>query len=133
MLSYLVIGANDVALSARFYAAILVPLGYEQIEEGIYASFALKDAEDKENGPGTIWIEPPFDGKPATAGNGMMPAFRTGTRAEVRAFHAAAIAQGGTDEGRPGLRPQYGETFYAAYVRDPVGNKLSAFCTVDGD
>jgi hypothetical protein len=133
MLSYLVIGANDVAHSAQFYAAILLPLGYEQIEEGTYAAFALKDAADKENGPGTIWIEPPFDGRPATSGNGMMPAFRTGTRAEVRAFHAAAMSHGGLDEGEPGLRLQYGETFYAAYMRDPVGNKLAAFCTTDNE
>jgi serralysin len=54
MLSYLVVGANDVAHSARFYAAILLPIGYERIEEGTYAAFALKDAVDKENGPGTI-------------------------------------------------------------------------------
>lgn len=133
MLSYLVIGANDVAASARFYAAVLLPLGYEQIEEGTYAAFALKDTEDKENGPGTIWIEPPFDGKPATFGNGMMPAFRTRTRAAVRAAHAAAMAEGGTDEGLPGLRPHYGETFYAAYMRDPIGNKLAVFCTAEGE
>jgi catechol 2,3-dioxygenase-like lactoylglutathione lyase family enzyme len=131
MLSYLVIGANDVAQSARFYAAILLPIGYQQIEQGTYAAFALKDAEDKENGPGTIWIEPPFDGRPATFGNGMMPAFRTKSRAEVRALHAAAMAHGGTDEGGPGLRPHYGPSFYAAYMRDPVGNKLAAFCTAD--
>lgn len=133
MLSYLVIGANDVSLSARFYAAVLLPIGYEQIEEGKYAAFALKNAEDKENGPGTIWIEPPFDGKPATFSNGMMPAFRTRTRAEVRAFHAAAMASGGSDEGAPGLRPHYGAHFYAAYMRDPVGNKLAAFCTAIGE
>ncbi len=133
MLSYLVIGANDVTLSARFYASVLLPLGYEQIEEGTSAAFALEDAEDKENGPGTIWIEPPFDGRPATSGNGMMPAFRTRTRAEVRAAYAAAMAHGGADEGQPGLRPQYGENFYAAYMRDPVGNKLSVFCTVEGE
>lgn len=131
MLSYLVIGANDVAQSARFYAAILLPIGYQQIEQGTYAAFALKDAEDKENGPGTIWIEPPFDGRPATFGNGVMPAFRTKSRAEVRALHAAAMAHGGTDEGGPGLRPHYGPSFYAAYMRDPVGDKLAAFCTAD--
>lgn len=133
MLSYLVIGANDVALSVRFYAATLLPLGYEQTAWDSGASFSLKDTEDKENGPGTIWVEAPFDGQPATFGNGMMLAFRTKTRAEVRAFYASAMAEGGTDEGQPGPRPRYGETFYGAYVRDPVGNKLSAFCTVEGE
>jgi hypothetical protein len=87
--------------------------------------------EDKENGPGTIRIEPPFDGKPATSGNGMMPAFRTKTRSEVRTAHAAGIANGGTDEGPPGPRPHYGEHFYAGYMRDPAGNKLAVFCMAE--
>ena len=52
----------------------------------------------------------------------------TETRAAVDAFHAAALARGGSDEGAPGLRPQYGPSFYAGYVRDPDGNKLNAVC-----
>ncbi|GLS87974.1 hypothetical protein GCM10010873_29480 [Cypionkella aquatica] len=74
-----------------------------------------------------IWINQPFDGKPATVGNGSMPAFHATTRAAVDAFHAAALASGGRDEGAPGLR--YSPNFYACYVRDPDGNKLSAVCT----
>ena len=69
---------------------------------------------------------PPFDGAPATRGNGTMLALRATTRAQVDGFHAAALAHGGTDEGGPGLR--YGPTFYSCYVRDPDGNKLSAVC-----
>jgi hypothetical protein len=67
----------------------------------------------------------PFDGKSASVGNGSMPALVAPTQQAVRDFHAAALAHGGTDEGAPGLRP-YGPAFFAAYVRDPDGNKLSA-------
>ncbi|MGB4826603.1 MAG: VOC family protein [Paracoccaceae bacterium] len=72
-----------------------------------------------------FWITRPFDGKPASVGNGSMPAFVAPDQAAVRAFHAAGLAAGGKDEGAPGLRP-YGPAFYAAYLRDPDGNKLSA-------
>lgn len=70
----------------------------------------------------------PFDGQPASVGNGTMVSFLAKSRAVVDAFHAAALAHGGTNEGLPGLRPQYGPQFYAGYVRDPDGNKLNAVC-----
>ena len=63
----------------------------------------------------------------ATIGNGSMVALDAESRADVDAFYKAALAHGGTDEGAPGLRP-FHENFYAAYVRDPDGNKLSAVC-----
>ena len=69
----------------------------------------------------------PYDGGPAGPGNGTMVALPASTRQQVRDFHAAAIAAGGTDDGAPGLRP-YHLTFYSCYVRDPDGNKLSAVC-----
>ena len=78
-----------------------------------------------------IWVTTPFDKNPATAGNGSMLAFTAESRAAVDRFHAAALANGGRDEGKPGLRP-YGENFYACYVRDPDGNKLSAVCQQTG-
>lgn len=67
----------------------------------------------------------PYDGQPATAGNGAMVAFRFDSRAEVDAFHAKALALGGADEGAPGERAP---TYYFAYVRDLDGNKLCAYC-----
>ncbi len=69
----------------------------------------------------------PFDGNAATFGNGSMTAIEAPSRAAVDAFHRAALAHGGSDEGAPGLRPFHAH-FYAAYVRDPDGNKLSAVC-----
>lgn len=123
MLLYITLGSNDLARSRRFYDATLAPLG-----------LTLLKSDDSEIGYGTpgqdqvlVWINRPFDGKPASIGNGSMPAFAAPTRAAVDAFHAAALAHGGSDEGAPGLR--YAPDFYATYVRDPDGNKLSAVCT----
>jgi predicted lactoylglutathione lyase len=60
--------------------------------------------------------------------NGSMVAFGARSWKEVDDFHAAALARGGSSEGAPGLRPQYNPGFYAAYVRDPDGNKVAAVC-----
>ena len=118
---YLTLGTNDLARAARFYDAALAPLG-----------MVRRATEDSEVGYGLpedrrtrLWITLPFDSKPATIGNGSMPALVAPSPEAVRAFHKAALDAGGTDEGAPGLRP-YGPGFFAAYVRDPDGNKLSA-------
>lgn len=124
MLLYITLGTNDLGRARRFYDATLAPLG-----------LTLLKSDDSEIGYGApdqdqvlVWINRPFDGKPASIGNGSMPAFAAKTRAAVAAFHAAALAHGGSDEGAPGLR--YAPNFYATYVRDPDGNKLSAVCTL---
>jgi len=78
-------------------------------------------------GPKTF-IGTPFDGQEARAGNGVHIAYFAADRATVDAFHAAALANGGSDEGAPGLRPHYHPNYYGAYVRDPDGNKLQAVC-----
>ena len=123
MFLYITLGTNDLARAKRFYDAVMPSLG-----------MTGRGAVDDELGYGPasetrvrFWVGLPYDGKPATIGNGSMPAFDAPTHAAVDAFHAAALAHGGSDEGAPGLRP-YGPTFYAAYVRDPDGNKLSAIC-----
>ena len=126
MFSYISLGTRDIARSIRFYDAALAPLGHWRIPgydpEGHSAAWGLYD-------PGPhLWLTEPFDGNPATVGNGTMVSFLAESRAAVDAFHAAALAHGGFDEGKPGLRPQYGPHFYAAYVRDPDGNKLNAVC-----
>ena len=126
MFSYVSLGTTDLVRAIRFYDAVLEPLGHRRIEdydtEATSAAWGLDD-------PGPhLWVTLPFDGQPARAGNGVMVSFLAPSRAAVDAFHAAALAQGGLDEGRPGLRPQYGTSFYAAYVRDPDGNKLNAVC-----
>ena len=75
-----------------------------------------------------FWIGKPFDQQPANVGNGSMVAFRARTWKEVDDFHAAALANGGESDGAPGLRLNYNPDFYAAYVRDPDGNKICALC-----
>jgi catechol 2,3-dioxygenase-like lactoylglutathione lyase family enzyme len=118
---YITLGTNDVARAARFYDAALAPLG--MIRRATYddeVGYGFKDDQRTR-----LWITRPYDGKPATVGNGSMLALAAPDHAAVDAFHTAALAAGGTDEGAPGLRP-YGPSFYAAYVRDPDGNKLSA-------
>lgn len=118
---YLTVGTNDLARAARFYDAALAPLGLvRRATEETEVGYGL--ADDRRT---RLWITLPFDGQPATTGNGSMPALVAPSQQAVRDFHSAALAQGGTDEGAPGLRP-YGPAFYAAYVRDPDGNKISA-------
>jgi catechol 2,3-dioxygenase-like lactoylglutathione lyase family enzyme len=118
---YLTLGTNDLARAARFFDAALAPLGLvrratepDEVGYGLPADRRIR-----------LWITRPFDGSPATIGNGSMPALVAPSQAAVQEFHKAALAAGGSDEGAPGLRP-YGPAFYAAYVRDPDGNKLSA-------
>lgn len=118
---YLTLGTNDLPRAARFYDAALGPLGLvRRATEETEVGYGLPS-----DGRTRLWITLPFDGQPATHGNGTMPALVAPTQEAVRAFHAAALAHGGTDDGAPGLRP-YGPAFFAAYVRDPDGNKLSA-------
>lgn len=123
MLLYFTIGSNNIARSGRFYDPVLETLGIGR--------FKTLDHEIGYGAAGEsrlrIWVATPYDKQPATIGNGSMLAFTALTRAAVDRFHAMALARGGSDEGKPGLRP-YGDNFYACYVRDPDGNKLSAVC-----
>ena len=123
MILYITLGTNDLSRATRFYDAALAPLGLQRrvtaTDEIGYA--APDDTRCR------LWITRPHDGKPATIGNGSMPALIATSRAQVDAVHAAGLSHGGTDEGAPGLRP-YGAGFYACYLRDPDGNKLSAVC-----
>jgi catechol 2,3-dioxygenase-like lactoylglutathione lyase family enzyme len=73
-----------------------------------------------------FWVGLPHDQKPATVGNGVHISFVGRTKAAVNAFHAAALAAGGKDEGAPGPRPDYGPTYYGAFCRDLDGNKIEA-------
>jgi catechol 2,3-dioxygenase-like lactoylglutathione lyase family enzyme len=127
MITYICLGTNDLARAARFYDAALGALGY--------ARCAVTDESDPEIwvgwGPSaepSFWLCKPFDEKRASPGNGSMVAFVAKSWKQIDAFHAAALAQGGVSEGAPGLRPRYHPDFYAAYVRDPDGNKIAAIC-----
>ena len=128
MLNYVTIGANDLERSDRFYTAILSPLGYERRIEPDGITYSLPDGSGGTEGAGTIYVKTPFDGRPASSGNGSMLAFRLPTQKRVRVLHAAGLMAGGTDDGAPGFRAAYSERFYVGYLRDDVGNKIALFC-----
>jgi len=132
MFTYLYLGTNDLERAIRFYDAAMGVLGHRRCVTGdpewdrISAGWGTyKNGGIEEL---ALWVGKPFNQQPATVGNGSMGACRATSWQQVDDFHAAAIANGGTSEGAPGLRPQYNPDFYAAYVRDPDGNKLAVVC-----
>ncbi len=126
MFSHIILGARDLELLGRFYDAVLAPLGLGR---------NLEENGDDGGPAGIIWTAPgqrwpqfcvqlPWNGAPATAGNGVQVSFAAASPGAVDAAWAAALANGGSDEGAPGLRPHYAPDYYGAYARDPEGNKL---------
>ena len=132
MFTYICLGTNDLERAARFYDATLSALGLARCDVGSEPGWeATVGWGTYKNGGAqelALWLNKPFDGRTAAAGNGTMVALKAQSWRQVDAFHAAALAHGGRSEGAPGLRPQYKPDFYAAYVRDPDGNKLAAVC-----
>lgn len=127
MISYVTVGADDIPRAKRFYSAFLPALGYE-LEEGLEGlSYALAERPGEPAVLPEFYVKPPFDGRPASAGNGAMIAFQARSQQEVRDLHSAALAANGRDEGQPGFRDAYGAHFYVGYLRDPQGNKVALF------
>lgn len=126
MISYVTIGANDFAAACTFYDAVLGAFGH--VRKDTFAEMGWASWAPKGGGRPLLWVAKPYDGNPASVGNGSMIGLHADTPMQVDAFHKAALENGGTSEGAPGPRPQYGEGMYIAYVRDPEGNKLSAYC-----
>ncbi len=127
ILSHITLGSNDYERSIDFYDAALAPLRFTRLPkpEGKPPVYAVEGEMPH------LYLYQPFDGKPASVGNGTHVAFHAQTRTQVDQFYEAAMANGGSDEGPPGLRDHYGPNYYAAYVRDPDGNKLQAVCYAD--
>ena len=123
MLLYTTVGTNDLPRAGRFYDAALSPLGYTRQRQAPGETGYAADGDVRCR----FWVVEPFNREPATFGNGVTIALVAPNRAAVDAFHAAALAAGGTDEGAPGLRP-FHASFYAAFVRDHDGNKIAAVC-----
>lgn len=126
MISHIFIGVNDFPAAFRFHNAVLTSLGH---------GLRFRD----ERRPWAGWQEPgqarplfligaPDDGKLARTGNGAMVALLAPTRAAVDLAHAMGLANGGSDAGPPGLRPDYHPDYYGAYLRDPEGNKIALAC-----
>lgn len=118
--THITIGTNDIDRARGFYDAALAALGIKRLGNTEQASFYGAEAPE-------LMITKPIDGKPATGGNGTTISFAAPSRAAVDAFHKAALAQGGVCAGAPGPRP-VAPTAYAAYVRDPEGNKIATYC-----
>lgn len=119
MIGYVTLGTNDIERAARFYDALLGELGASRFME--METFI---AWSTSPGAPALSVIKPFDGKPATVGNGVMVALAMDSQEKVDALHKKAMELGAQDEGAPGPR---GPGFYAGYFRDPDGNKLNAF------
>jgi catechol 2,3-dioxygenase-like lactoylglutathione lyase family enzyme len=124
--SHVTVGTSDIRKARRFFDAALKPLGLVRVETHGYALAYAPESFEGPNAP--FWVMTPINGNKASAGNGATVAFDTVSRAAVDSFHAAALAGGGKDEGAPGIRADYHESYYGAYVRDLDGNKLCAVC-----
>ena len=121
MIGYVTLGTNNKKKAEKFYDELLKEIGAKRFMET--EKFTAYSAGD--NKPG-IGITTPFDGKPATVGNGTMVALSVDSPEKVNSFYKKAMSLGAKDEGKPGPRGESG--FYAAYFRDLDGNKLNVFC-----
>jgi catechol 2,3-dioxygenase-like lactoylglutathione lyase family enzyme len=122
MFDHIAVVVSDFKRSKTFYEHALAPIGHSRVVESLVddghkqsAGFCHEDGSD-------LWIS---QGDPTGP---LHLAFRASSRAAVDAFHAAALAAGGQDNGAPGLRPQYHANYYGAYVLDPDGYNIEAVC-----
>jgi catechol 2,3-dioxygenase-like lactoylglutathione lyase family enzyme len=120
MLHHVSVGVRDVAGAAEFYDAVLSALGYKRTAQ--YLPYGIAYGE----GVSEFWIQLPHDREAPSPGNGAHVGFSARSREAVHKFHQAALDHGGTDDGAPGPRPDYGPAYYGAFVRDPFGNKMEA-------
>lgn len=122
---YITVGSNDLAKSRPYYDAVMEALGAKFAFEYEGMTFAYEFPDGF-----MVWVTKPQNGEAAAAGNGHTAGFFAPTTDMVDAAHAAALSNGGSDEGAPGPRPLYGPDFYGAYARDPDGNKMSFVTSV---
>jgi len=117
MIDHVSVAVHDLAAAMRFYETLLAAIDITKLDvRSATIGFGKKYSE--------FWINLRAEG--AKTPNGAHVCFRARTTEMVDAFHAAALAAGGTSDGAPGLRSQYGEGYYAAFIRDPDGNRIEA-------
>jgi len=121
MIDHISIGVRDVARTKRFYDAALKPLGYKCLSEGAGSLGYGGDAV-------VLWISSTEHPVSADMKSGLHFCFTAPTDRSVDAFHSAALNNGGRDNGKPGLRVDYGPGYYAAFVIDPDGYRIEAHC-----
>jgi len=118
MIDHITVNVSDIDAAKRFYSQALAPLGYSlQMDFEGAAGFGAAE------GMPDFWL-----GTRPDRGGAVHVAFTSGDRGSVDAFHEAAVAAGGEDNGAPGVRPHYHETYYAAFVHDADGNNIEAVC-----
>ncbi len=119
MIDHVSIPVRDLAAATRFYEAVLAPLGMTRLEtRPATVGFGKSYPE--------FWLNLRKDMTPASANDGAHFCLRARSTEIVDAFHAAALAAGGASDGAPGLRPHHGDGYYAAFIRDPDGNRIEA-------
>ena len=123
LVSHVSVGVADVRRAGAFYDAVLETIGARRIMEHEFGiGYGRRFPE--------FWATRPIDGGPADPGNGTHVCFSAPDADAVTAFHAAGLAAGGIDDGAPGPRPEYAPGYYAAFLRDPDGNKVEALCWI---
>lgn len=121
MISHVSIGVQDLDRAGSFYDAALAPLGYKRLYDS--AEALGYGAESPE-----LWVMRVEHPVPSELGSGLHFCLDASDRVSVERFHASALKAGGHDNGAPGLRKDYGENYYAAFVIDPDGYRLEAYC-----
>ena len=119
IISHISIGTNNFDRAVVFYDKVLSTLGCKQIMKHPGAVAYGKEFPE-------FWVQTPYDGAPATVGNGSHIGFIANTKEAVHEFHEAALSLGGKDDGAPGPRPDYGEAYYGCFIKDLDGNKIEA-------
>ncbi|WP_054311100.1 VOC family protein [Mesorhizobium sp. 1M-11] len=125
MLDHVSIGVANQSRSKAFYDAVLAPLGYSCLSE---APGSLGYGHEQV----ALWILEVERPVPADMASGLHFCFTAPSRDSVHAFHAAALASGGDDNGKAGLRADYGDTYFAAFAIDPDGYRIEAYCSAEG-
>ena len=126
MIDHVSVAVRDLAAATRFYEAVLATLGIGKLESRpATVGFGKKYSE--------FWINLRANAVPVAETSGAHVCFRARSTEMIDAFHAAALAAGGTSDGAPGLRPPHGEGYYAAFIRDPDGNRIEAVTFVTSE
>ena len=125
MFDHISLGVRDIAASGRFYDAALRPLGCKRLSSGETSLGYGRDAVG-------LWLGATAHPVPADERSGLHFCFAAPDRKSVDAFHAAALNAGGTSDGAPGLRAHYDARYYAAFIRDPDGNRIEAVTFLQG-
>lgn len=121
MFDHVSIGVADIARTRKFYDAALKPLGYTLLSDGETSlGYGEKDVG--------LWISKSAKPVRADTESGLHFCFVAKDRKAVDAFHAAALETGGKDNGKPGVRADYGPKYYAAFAIDPDGYRIEAYC-----